>query len=156
MPNDLDSLPPSVVTSCVIWAETSRYRIKSYGLCPGPSLAKALCLSWDMFFFHSGSCSQTMKLRSMQHKLYSMAKNWRSENLLHRSTSHPGGEKDFILKSKDKERRREANDGEACALVHLGRRRAFRGSGVSLSFYPFLVLHFRLWPPVGVSFNSLM
>lgn len=52
----------------------------------------------------SGSCSQKtrLKLIRMQHKLYSVVKDWRSGNLAHRSTSHPYGERDLILNSKDK------------------------------------------------------
>ena len=44
-------------------------------------------------------------------------------NLVHRSTSCPCNERDLILKSKDKGRRSEANDGEAYALVYQGRDR---------------------------------
>lgn len=39
--------------------------------------------------------------------------------------THKKNPQDKILKTKDKERRREANDGEAYALVYGGRGRAF-------------------------------
>ena len=50
----------------------------------------------------SGLCSQKRKpkLRSMQPKFYSVAKEWRSKTLVHGSTSHPRGERDSILKSE--------------------------------------------------------
>ena len=54
-----------------------------------------------------------------------MAKEWRSRNLVHRSSSGPHGRRDLILKSKDIGRRSEANDGEAEAFVYWRRTRAF-------------------------------
>ena len=51
-------------------------------------------------------------------KFYSVAKEWRSENLVHRSTSRPHGERDLILKSKDKGRRSETDDGETHVLFY--------------------------------------
>lgn len=41
------------------------------------------------------------KLRPTQPKVYSVAKEWRRETLVHRSTSHPRGKRDSILKSED-------------------------------------------------------
>lgn len=61
--------------------------------------------------------------------------------LLHRSTSCPPGERNLIVKNKDKERKSEVDDGESYALVHKGKEGLFQGS-VSPPFYPFLVLNF--------------
>ena len=58
-----------------------------------------------------------------------MAKEWRSGNLVHRSSSRPRGEKDLILKSKDKGRSSEANGGEAYALVYGERAGLSEGVG---------------------------
>ena len=65
-----------------------------------------------------------------------MAKEWRSRNLVHRSTSHPRGERDLALKSKDSAGRREAKDGEAYALVFQGKGQGFSRSGVLPFFCP--------------------
>ena len=67
-----------------------------------------------------GSCSQIIKpkLRSVQCKPCSMAEEWRGENIVHKSASHPGGEKGLILKSKDKRRRDEMKlSGGMCSSL---------------------------------------
>lgn len=66
-----------------------------------------------------------LKLRLTQHKLYSLAKEWRSRNLVHRSTSCLWGKRDLILKSKDKSQKTEVDDGKVCALVYRGRAGLF-------------------------------
>lgn len=43
------------------------------------------------------------------------------------------GERYFIFKNKDKGRRNEANEGEACALVYGRRGGPFQGCGLKLS-----------------------
>ena len=53
------------------------------------------------------------KLKPTQHRVYSGAKEWRSGNKVHSSTSHPPGESGLILNSKDEGRSSEANAGEA-------------------------------------------
>lgn len=57
------------------------------------------------------------------------------------------GERDFILKNKDKGRRNAANEGEAYALVYGRRGGTFQGCGVPL---PFLILNVGSWPLVDV------
>ena len=53
--------------------------------------AKTLCLS-------QGASFSAWMLRLEQHKLHSMAKEWRSVNLVHKSTSQPnlGGDTKYI------------------------------------------------------------
>ena len=72
-------------------------------------------------------CSQKLevKLTLMQPKFYFVAREWRSGHLAHGSTCHPCGERDLTLKSKDRGRRSEANDGEAYTSVYQGMGRAF-------------------------------
>ena len=72
-------------------------------------------------------CSQKLKVKLtlMQPKFYFVAREWRSGHLAHGSTCHPCGERDLTLKSKDRGRRSEANDGEAYTSVYQGRGRAF-------------------------------
>ena len=45
--------------------------------------------------------------------------------LPHRSASCPPGERDLIVKNKDKERKSEVDDGESHVLVHKGREGLF-------------------------------
>ena len=59
-------------------------------------------------------------------------------------------EKDVILESNDKERRSEASDEEAYALVYWGRCKAFSREWGAAPFLSFLVLNVWSWPPVGV------
>lgn len=102
-----------------------------------------------------GLCSQKMKpkLRWMQPEFYSVGKERRSRNLVHTSNSCPRGERDFILISKDKARRSEADDREACPSV-------FReGSGLSWKWgatpsYPFFGQRLPVIATAGVSSGS--
>ena len=89
----------------------------------------------------------------MQPKFSSVAKEWRSGNLIHRSTSHPHGERDLLLKSKDRGKRSEANDREA-EHSSAGKGSGFPGNGVPRPFYPFLVCIFRSRSSIGVSSSS--
>ena len=57
-------------------------------------------------------------------------------------------ERGLILKSNDKGRRSEANDGKAYALV--------LGGMECHSFLSFLVLNVRSWPSEVVSFNMII
>ena len=57
-------------------------------------------------------------------------------------------ERGLILKSNDKGRRSEANDGKAYALVFGGME--------CHSFLSFLVLNVRSWPSEVVSFNMII
>lgn len=53
------------------------------------------------------------KLRWKQHTLYSMARERRSRNLVHQSTSGLDSERDLLSRSKDNAGRSEINDAEA-------------------------------------------
>lgn len=64
-----------------------------------------------------------------------MEKRGLSSQIKSLSLSCSDKERGLILKSNDKGRRSEANDGEAYALVYLGR--LFPGSRMPLCFYPF-------------------
>ena len=112
---------------------TDCYQVKSHGPCSGPSLARRSASAGKVSFFHVGSSRQITKpkLRPPQHRLCSVAKEWRNGNEVHRPTSRPPGESGLILKSKDKGRRSEANDGDEEAF--RGRGRAFpKGVGYHL------------------------
>ena len=106
----------------------------------GPSPAQTLCLGREGSFpLGFTQPKRKLKLRSVQCKLYSMAKEWRSGNLVHRSTSHSRscGERDLILKNKDSAGRSEADDGEAFASFFGGRGGVSlkRDATLSLSFF---------------------
>ena len=84
-----------------------------------------------------GLCSQKMKpKRRWMPRFYSVGKEWISRTLVHSWSSQPSCERSLILRSKDKGRRSEANDREACPLL------CREGSGLSWiwmppPFYPF-------------------
>ena len=69
------------------------------------------------------------KLRSKQHKLWLVGQRMKKLELTmplpHRSASCPPGERDLIVKNKDKERKSEVDDGESHVLVHKGREGLF-------------------------------
>ena len=63
-----------------------------------------------------------------------MVREWRSINLVQKSTSHLNGERDLLLRNKDDGGRSETNDGEARALVFWERSRA----SLEMGYHPFL------------------
>ena len=77
------------------------------------------------------------KLTLKQHKLYSVAKEQSSRNLVHKSTFCFNGERDLLLRRKDNEWN-ETNDGEAHALVFWEGGTAF----MEMVCHPFSIL---LW-----------
>ena len=136
----------------------SPYRLSpswTCGPCSGPSLAEALCLNKEGALCPFGFKQVIMKpkLRPTQHRLYSGAKEWRSGNKVHSSTSHPPGESGLILKVKTKGEGVRLMLGDRCVY---GKGRAFRLSGVPPPFYLVLVLRVRSWPMVGVSLNIMI
>ena len=83
----------------------------------------------------------------MQPKFYSMSKKNGEAG------TSPRGERDLILKSKNKGRRGEANDGMS-AHSSKGKVQGFPGNGVPPPSYLFLVCTFQSWPPVGMSTSN--
>lgn len=82
----------------------------------------------------------------MLHRLYSVAKTWRSGNYGHKSISHLLGKRNLI-KSKEKGRRSEANDREAHALVCWEGAGLLEGGGIT----PFILIGPNVRPLAGVS-----
>ena len=80
---------------------------------------------------------------------------WTKNEEVHRWTSHPRGDRDLLLKSKDEGRKSEASDTEAYALVLQGRGRAFSKEWGAYIYQSFLNNNAHLWALVGVSFNTL-
>ena len=70
-----------------------------------------------LFPFRFTQPKTKVKLRLKPQKLYSMARKWRSRNLVHKSNSHPNGESDVVVLRGEDDRRRADDEGEACALV---------------------------------------
>ena len=71
--------------------------------CQDSSPTKTPCNQARMFFFHLPTHSNIqpitkLVLRLVQHKLYSMTKEWRSENIVHKSTSQLSSGEDTIHK----------------------------------------------------------
>lgn len=97
----------------------------------------ALCLGGEGSFFPFGleKLNNEMGTETNTAQVSLSAKEWRNGNQVHRPTSQPSCERDFILKSKDKGGRNEANDEEA--LVYLKGGRAFSESEATpfLSFF---------------------
>ena len=96
------------------------------------------------------------KLRLKQRRLYSMAREWRSGNFVHKWTPRTPGKKDLILKSEDTGRRSEANAEELCTVVYQGRGRACWGRGVLPSFVLFWSLTFSFGAPLGSACNETL
>ena len=137
---------------------TAPYRLsrgQSCGPWSRPSLAGALCLNREGLLLPFGFKWAIMKpkLRPTQHRLCSEAKERRSGNQVHSSTSHPPGESGLILKVKTKGEGVRLMLGDRCVY---GKGRAFRLSGVPPPFYLVLVLRVRSWPMVGVSLNIMI
>lgn len=84
-----------------------------------PLLAWGLLPWWGkvLFPFRFTQTKTKPKLRLKPQKLYSMARKWRSRNLVHKSNSHPNGERDVVVLRREDDRRRADNEGEAYALV---------------------------------------
>ena len=81
------------------------------------------------------------KLRLKQCRLYSMAREWRSGNFVHKWTPHTPGKKDLILKSED-------TGGVKPALRRCAQQFTRGGAGLAgersaTLFCPFFVLYFQ-------------
>lgn len=75
----------------------------------GPSPAEVPCLVEEGSFSCFAQSKRKLKLKLKQHKLYSMAREWRSRNLVHKSISRLNGKKDLLLRRKDNVGRSETN-----------------------------------------------
>ena len=157
LPTCLECCPSQLLQSSLPWDAvwlSYCYWIRSYGPHLRPLLAWGLLPWWGKVLFPFGFTQPKTKpkLRLKSQKLYSMARKWRSRNLVHKSNSHPNGERDVVLRGED-DRRRADNEGEPYALVSWEEVGFLLEVG-SHFFSVVLVWNFRPGPKAGVLFSA--
>ena len=110
----------------------------------GASPAETLPCQESSFALGFTQPEMKLTLRSVQHKLYLMAKELRRGHLSSQINFHPPGKRDLMLKNKDNTERSEADGREAFALFFWGKGWGFPQIGCHV-FLPFLVCNFQSW-----------